>query len=156
MRPAESDYPEAHGTCQCGAVRFVISAGPALASLCHCRMCQRASGNAFVALYEVPATRICWAGATPREWASSNISTRGFCASCGTPLYLRTGETYEFMAGCLCPGFPFRPTEQAGMESRLGWLDDLPALPAHATRPEWLAVVVSNQSPEDECPNACA
>lgn len=144
-----SDYPATTGACQCGAVRFAISAGPALASLCHCRMCQRASGNAFVPLYEVPAARITWAGARPAEWASSNISQRGFCARCGTPLYLRTDDTFEIMAGCLSPGFPFRPTQQAGMESRKSWLDTLPDLPAHTTRPEWLAVVRSHQSTEE-------
>jgi hypothetical protein len=149
MHDSAQDYPETHGSCQCGAVRFAIAAGPAQASLCHCRMCQRASGNAFVPLYEVPGSRVTWSGAHPAEWASSNISQRGFCPGCGTPLYLRTGETFEFMAGCLSPGFPFRPTEQAGMEARRDWLDTLPHLPGHATRPEWLDRVISCQSKDD-------
>ncbi len=157
MTSAEQIYPETRGGCQCGAVRFVISAGPGLASLCHCRMCQRATGNAFAPLYEVPAARVTWSGAKAAEWASSNISTRGFCPTCGTPLFLRTpadagrdvGDTYEFMAGCLSPDFPFHPTDQGGMESRKRWLDALPHLRPYTTRPELLAVVVSHQSPED-------
>mgnify|MGYP001187690585 CR=1 FL=1 len=144
----ERDFPEARGGCQCGAVRFAVAPGPGSAGVCHCRMCQRATGNAFAPLYEVPGARVTITG-QPAEWASSNISVRGFCATCGTPLYLRTGDTFEFMAGCLSPDFPFAPQDQGGMESRMGWLDALSALPAHTTRPELLAVVVSHQSKED-------
>ena len=129
-------------------MRFAVAPGPGSAGVCHCRMCQRATGNAFAPLYEVPGARVTITG-QPAEWASSNISVRGFCATCGTPLYLRTGDTFEFMAGCLSPDFPFAPQDQGGMESRMGWLDALSALPAHTTRPELLAVVVSHQSKED-------
>ena len=148
MHPTPRDYPEARGGCQCGAVRFTISAGPGATGICHCRMCQRATGNAFAPLYEVPGDRVTWQGQAA-EWASSNISCRGFCRACGTPLYMRTGDTYEFMAGCLHPDFPFVPQDQGGIESRLEWLDTLPTLPAHTTREKWLAVVVSNQAEED-------
>lgn len=148
MSDTTKTYPEARGGCQCGAVRFVISAGPAKPGLCHCRMCQRATGNAFAPLYEVENDRITWTG-TAREWASSNIAWRGFCAVCGTPLYYRSGDTTEIMAGCLHPDFPFAPQDQGGMESRMGWLDALSALPAYTTLPELLAVVASHQSKED-------
>ncbi|MBC7146629.1 MAG: GFA family protein [Thioclava marina] len=149
MTNAPQDYPDARGGCQCGAIRFFIAAGPAKAGLCHCRMCQRATGNAFAPLLEVPAARVSWEGVAPSEWASSNISQRGFCPTCGTPLYLRTDDTFEFMAGCLSPDVPFLPQDQGGMEARKSWLDALPSLPAHTTRPELLAVVVSHQSKED-------
>ncbi|TMV90487.1 GFA family protein [Thioclava sp. BHET1] len=141
-------FPQARGGCQCGAIRFTIAPGLAKASLCHCRMCQRASGNVFVPLYEIPAERIAWQGAEPQEWASSNISQRGFCPTCGTPLYLRTGDTYEIMAGCLHPDFPFTPADQGGMEARSTWLDALAKIPSHDTTPALLAQVVSNQSAE--------
>lgn len=136
---------EARGGCQCGAVRYRIAAGPAKSVVCHCRMCQRATGNAFAPLLEVPRDRVTWTG-EPAEWASSDIAWRGFCRACGTPLYYRGGDTVEIMAGTLAPPFVFRPFEQIAVESRQGWLHALPGLPEMAT-PEGYRVR-SNQEPE--------
>lgn len=141
------DFPEAQGGCQCGALRFHISAGPARATLCHCRMCQRASGNAFAPLYEVPDGRISWSG-QPKEWASSNLATRGFCDICGTPLYYRSQGTTEIMAGTLTPDFPYRPHDNYGVESRMDWVATLHSLPDRPTSPDLLAGVVSYQMAE--------
>ncbi|MFC5739427.1 GFA family protein [Sinirhodobacter huangdaonensis] len=148
MHPTPRDYPEARGGCQCGAVRFTISAGPADYGLCHCRMCQRATGNAFAPLFGVAADRITWQGA-PREWASSSVAARGFCPTCGTPLYYRDAEEIEIMAGCFSPDFRPEPQFEAGIESRLGWLDDMIHRFRFATEPELVARVISYQAKED-------
>ncbi len=145
MKRGWRDEPAARGGCQCGAVRYSIAAGPAKSVVCHCRMCQRASGNAFAPLLEVPSERITWAG-EPTEWASSDIAMRGFCALCGTPLYYRSGETTEIMAGTLAPPFAFRPVEQTAVESRQDWLSDVPGLPGIETPPDYR--VASRQSEE--------
>jgi hypothetical protein len=145
MQRGWKDEPEATGGCQCGALRYVIAAGPAKSVICHCRMCQRATGNAFAPLLEVPTTRIRWTG-TPGEWASSDLARRGFCSTCGTPLYYRSGDTTEVMAGTLSPGFAFRPHENIAVESRKAWLADLPHLPDIATPASY--TVTSHQSPE--------
>jgi hypothetical protein len=145
MQRGWRDEPEAHGGCQCGAVRYAISAGPGKSVVCHCRMCQRATGNAFAALLEVPSNRIVWTG-QPAEWASSDIAWRGFCSTCGTPLFYRSGDTTEIMAGTLAPGFVFRPHENISVESRVDWLAHLPDLPEIRTPEAWR--VASRQSPE--------
>lgn len=145
MQRGWKDEPQAQGGCQCGAVRYTVAAGPAKSVVCHCRMCQRATGNAFAPLLEVPRDRVTWAG-TPAEWASSDRATRGFCATCGTPLYYRSDDTVEIMAGTLAPPFAFRPTEQIAVESERPWLADLPHLPRIATPPGY--AVVSRQAPE--------
>lgn len=142
---AWQEEPEAQGGCQCGAVRYRIAAGPAKSVVCHCRMCQRATGNAFAPLMEVPRDRVTWAG-EPAEWASSDVAFRGFCPTCGTPLYYRGGDTVEIMAGTLAPPFAFRPVEQIAEESRQGWLHALPDLPGMTTPPDYR--VRSNQAPE--------
>lgn len=139
------EEPEARGGCQCGAIRYHIAAGPAKSVVCHCRMCQRATGNAFAPLIEVPRDRVTWQG-TPSEWPSSDVGIRGFCAACGTPLYFRSDDTVEIMAGTLAPPFVFRPVEQIAVESRRDWLHALPDLPGIAT-PEGYRVR-SNQAPE--------
>ena len=147
MHPHERNYPEARGGCQCGAVRFTISAGPAEPGLCHCRMCQRATGNAFAPLYKVPDGRVIWQG-RPAEWASSNLASRGFCPTCGTPLYYRDAEGIEIMAGCLTPDFPFAPLDNEGVQSRVPWLAGIGALPDRETAPALAAAVLSHQAPE--------
>jgi hypothetical protein len=79
------------GGCQCGAVRFVVEGEILKASLCHCRMCQKAFGAYFAPLAEVTGFR--WTKGTPGHFRSSDIARRGFCVACGTPL------TYEPDAG---------------------------------------------------------
>lgn len=137
--------PEVHGGCQCGAVRYRIGPGPAKAVVCHCRMCQRATGNAFAPLLEVASARIVWQG-SPAEWASSDIAVRGFCPTCGTPLYYRGKDSTEIMAGTLAPGCAFHPSENIAVESRQPWLADLAHLPQIATPADYL--VRSRQAPE--------
>ncbi len=137
------------GGCQCGLVRFTVAAGPAKASVCHCRMCQRATGNAFAPLIEVPRQNFSITGEV-REWASSSISVRGFCPACGTPLYLadNDGEVIELMAGALDRGTSFDPLYNYGVESRMGWTLDLPDLPDRETVIPEGETLVSYQSEE--------
>ena len=74
------------GGCQCGAVRFSCES-LGRASICHCRMCQKAFGGHYGPL--VTAIGLVWTRGEPKRFRSSNKIRRGFCADCGTPL------TYE-------------------------------------------------------------
>src|SRR4051794_4796234 len=71
------------GGCQCGAVRFTAEA-LGRASICHCRMCQKAFGSFFGPLVSAPNLK--WTRGAPKYFASSNRVRRGFCEACGTPL----------------------------------------------------------------------
>jgi hypothetical protein len=146
MRDGWKEEPATSGGCQCGAVRYGIDAGPAKSTVCHCRMCQRATGNAFAPLFEVMTSAVHWQG-TPATWASSDQVERGFCAACGTPLFYRGThrDTTEVMTGTLAPGFAYRPIANHGVESRQDWLATLPTLPDRVTYGEQ---VTSRQSPE--------
>lgn len=74
------------GGCQCGAVRYKID-GPIIdASVCHCRMCQKATGGVFGAYVAVSNDYLAWTRGKPTLFASSSVAQRGFCPSCGTPL----------------------------------------------------------------------
>ena len=44
------------GGCQCGAVRYRITAPLENPHICHCRMCQKAFGNYFAALVGMKKT----------------------------------------------------------------------------------------------------
>jgi len=45
--------PVLTGGCQCGAIRFAVKAAPVKVSICHCRMCQKASGAPFASFADI-------------------------------------------------------------------------------------------------------
>jgi hypothetical protein len=127
-----SDETEITGGCQCGAVRYRVTGSLGESGICHCRMCQRAAGNVFAAL--VTATGVVTQG-TPGRWASSNVAERGFCATCGTPLFFRDfdrpEDEFELMIGTLDNPDIAPPDHHVGIESKVAWLkmeDGLPAV----------------------------
>jgi hypothetical protein len=79
------------GGCQCGAVRFRVEGPVKHASICNCRMCQKALGN-FIAPFASFAKPIEWTRGRPSEFQSSQVVHRGFCSNCGTPLSYRWGD----------------------------------------------------------------
>jgi hypothetical protein len=114
------------GGCQCGAVRFVAETDRRVAGVCHCRMCQRAVGNVFMAEASVERERLRWDG-EPKVYRSSPVATRGFCANCGTPLYFSyDGSRYiDLMIGAVDQADELVPTVQCGVESRIEGFRDL-------------------------------
>ena len=52
----ETRKPLHTGGCQCGAVRYALYAEPTNPHVCHCRMCQKASGGYFGAFAGVPSS----------------------------------------------------------------------------------------------------
>lgn len=77
------------GGCQCGAVRFSARVRLDTVHVCHCRMCQRATGGLFAPMVGVPLETLTWHG-QPARFESSEGIERGFCAACGTPLFYAT------------------------------------------------------------------
>ena len=86
MGSPERVETEASGGCQCGAVRYHVTAVLDTSHICHCRMCQKAAGNFFIALIGVPRDAISWTRGAPATFNSSDKAARGFCRACGTPL----------------------------------------------------------------------
>lgn len=124
------------GGCQCGKIRFRVTGAPGDASICHCRMCQKAFGNFGAALVTVPEGQIVFTRGTPAEFRSSMIVARGFCADCGTPLYMKEdGDgTYELAIGAFDDPDALPPlSRQSGVESRVRWFAAMHALPEEET-----------------------
>ncbi len=114
---------ELSGGCQCGAVRYRSETMLYNAHICHCRMCQKAVGNAFAALVALPRDALVWTRGSPAMFKSSGQVARGFCKDCGTPLtydYL-AGERINLTIGSLDNPEAFPPREQFGIEARLDW-----------------------------------
>lgn len=122
------------GGCQCGAVRYALSALPK-SSFCHCRMCQRAVGNAFSALSMIKKADLVWTKGEPASFQSSTIARRGFCRDCGTPLTFAYDDKdrMEVTTGSLDDPDVAPLEEHFGVESRLSWLKLCDGLPEHCT-----------------------
>ena len=140
------------GGCQCGAVRFRAK-GASRASICHCRMCQKAFGSPFGALVYVEAVE--WTRAEPKRFQSSNVIKRGFCGDCGTPL------TYEFEGGidlAICAfdnPAALPPLLQLDKKSAIPWCENLASLPERGVEAQQKAELyqsrlVSFQHPDHE------
>ena len=121
------------GGCLCGAVRYE---GTNLLSTvyCHCRMCQKAMGAPFFAGSQFPRESFRITNGEPRWHRSSEVMDRGFCDTCGTPLFVRysTVEWSDWIGvsiGSFDDPADVTPEKHFGVESRLPWLalaDDLP------------------------------
>jgi hypothetical protein len=82
----------ASGACQCRRVRFHATLPSKWVAHCHCSMCRRAHGAAFVtwAGFEAPQVRIESDPDALRWYASSPGAERGFCSRCGTMAFFRS------------------------------------------------------------------
>jgi hypothetical protein len=77
------------GGCNCGAVRFEVTAPLAAASYCHCRRCQRRSGAAASAnAHPAPGTfRIVAGEDRLGAWKPENGGEKWFCGDCGSAVF---------------------------------------------------------------------
>jgi hypothetical protein len=145
--------PAYTGGCQCGAVRFRVEGALGRASVCHCRMCQKAFGSFFAPLVSVDAVR--WTKREPQRFRSSNHVSRGFCERCGTPLTYEAPDGVALAIGAFDDPSAIAPETQFGTEGKLPYVDRLAELPGRETMGDveaapFLADVVSYQHPDHE------
>ena len=144
------------GGCQCGTVRYAILEEPGRASICHCRMCQKAFGNFGAPLVNVKRAALRWTRGVPSEFRSSVPVARGFCSHCGTPLYLAEDgdEMVEISIGSLDTPDAVTPQVQTGVESEVAWFKILHELPRERTEDyrtrEELDTLASLQHPDHD------
>ena len=140
------------GGCQCGAVRYVLTAKPEEACVCHCRMCQKASGQPFMAFAKSAPGALTWTRVTPATFRSSSSVVRGFCQACGTPLAFRYEDNAPYIMICtLDDPSAVVPTYQCGVESEVGWCGSLFLMERHETEeddPDKAAQFVNYQHPD--------
>lgn len=133
---SEVKAPVATGGCQCGAVRYALYVTPQNSHVCHCRMCQRATGGLFAALAGAPKEAFAWTRGEPGLFASSNLAKRGFCRDCGTPLsfsYDMPDARFYVTIGSLDDPNAAPIIQQYGIESRLSWVKFCEDVPSEKT-----------------------
>lgn len=144
------------GGCQCGAVRYALLAPPLQVSVCHCRMCQKASGGPIMAFARVAKDSLRWTRGTPAAFRSSSLVERHFCSACGTPL------TYHFIerpyisvtAGSIDDPEAVRPVLQYSVDRELSWFASIRGLPGKRTEEfitlELAARFIDHQHPDHD------
>ncbi|MFD1329428.1 GFA family protein [Mycoplana ramosa] len=143
------------GGCQCGAVRFRVQGKLKDASICHCRMCQKAFGAYYAPLVSTRGAELAWTRGEPKRFRSSNFVSRGFCAACGTPLTYEAPDGVAIAAGAFDDPSQLPPTIQFGTEGKVAFVDRLHALPGRTTEEDleeapFVLQIVSNQHPDHD------
>ncbi|HEX8058703.1 MAG TPA: GFA family protein [Novosphingobium sp.] len=114
------------GGCQCGRVRYTATIENDDAYLCHCRMCQRATGGFAASFVQVPSDAVTWDKA-PDWYQSSPIAKRPFCSACGTPLgftFIENYQNIDLTVGSFDDPSAFVPVLHSGAEGmHEAWLD---------------------------------
>ncbi len=139
-----ADHGRFTGGCLCGAVRYEASGAPGLSAICHCRMCQRASGGPFMALVFMPTEAVRVTRGRPGVYPSSPTSNRHFCGRCGSPLFFErhTRASTAIAVGSLDDPSSFKPRVHVCTESAMAWLDVRDDAPRHAGKPEGMTPLV--------------
>ena len=106
------------GGCACGRVRFKARVDDHGAYLCHCRMCQRATGSIAIAFKNLPQASVEWLSG-PDWYDSSPIARRPYCSKCGSSLGFQynEGPNIDLTLAAFDDPSRFRPTSHFGVES---------------------------------------
>lgn len=141
----QQNSPSLTGGCQCGAVRFRVER-LGRATICHCRMCQKAFSSFFGPL--VTGHGVTWTRGAPKHFRSSNKVRRGFCGDCGSPLtYEVDGQAMELAIGAFDDPTLAAPVLQVNPKDKLPFFDGLTELPTRTEYPAaWLAFIAGLQS----------
>jgi hypothetical protein len=113
------------GGCACGKVRFTARIENDEAYLCHCRMCQRATGSVSIAFKNIKKADVAWNG-EPDWYQSSPIAQRPYCATCGTSLGFAfpDSEIMDLTIAAFDDPSRFKPKHHFGVESlHRAWLN---------------------------------
>lgn len=131
-----------NGGCLCGAIRYQITGTPSEASNCHCSMCRKHSGAAFLSAIGVPANELHWLKGEDQlaRYQSSPGGIRFFCRVCGSTMAGGpadpNSDTIWIMMGTLDDDPGIRPSYHIFVGSKAPWFeitDELPSFHEYPT-----------------------
>jgi hypothetical protein len=125
------------GACQCGAVKYEITAPPLLMYHCHCGRCRAASGASYATNIIVPTEAFTIVAGKDRlsSFESSPQKHRYFCVACGSPIYShgqKTKDCVSVRCGTLQDDPGIRPAYHAYVASKAKWVEireEIPQVP---------------------------
>jgi hypothetical protein len=111
------------GGCVCGALRYKTTGQPAVATICHCRFCQKRLASAFAVLATFPNEAVEFTQGQPIECEHRSDE---FCARCGTTV-AHTSQLRPGMRSIAATTFDelgwFNIDRHIWVQSKLPWVD---------------------------------
>lgn len=116
----------ARGECNCGNVRFEITADLSGVNICHCSICRRATGSNGVAVIVVDNNDFQWTGGKKfiTSWKKPDADWQmWFCSECGSPVPGVNDESRMFVPAGLINdgGESLTVTHHIWVNSRATW-----------------------------------
>jgi hypothetical protein len=125
------------GGCQCGAIRYEITATPEALYICHCRECRKQSASAFGVSLFVPRAGFRLLQGKVKTWSRATDSGRildcKFCPDCGSRVWHETAggsETMSIKGGTLDQSLDLASAVHVWTSRKLPGV----IIPEHATR----------------------
>ena len=128
------------GSCLCGAVRYEIRGQLGPLMYCHCSLCRKANGTAFLAACAVASAdfHVVEGSDALRGFRHESGAHRMFCGNCGSPIFSKREnmpETIRVRIGTLDTPLESKVTAHIFVGSKAEWHDILDAAPQHEARP---------------------
>jgi hypothetical protein len=132
---AEASKPTTvRGACLCGAVQFEVDLPTRFCVHCHCSMCQRNHGAAFVTWFAAPRSqfRLIQGESALTRYQSSDKGSRSFCSRCGSSLFCdneREAEIIDITLASMSHPTGITPQAHIYFDSHADWVNVVDELP---------------------------
>ncbi len=123
------------GGCLCGHIRYQANGKPSDATHCHCELCRRSSGAAFVSWATFRSADFAFTKGKPARFDSSEIAVRQFCPNCGTQLtfqFHRSPQSIDITLASMDDPGEITPQDHIWTKRQLPWIKLADELPRHA------------------------
>lgn len=130
------------GSCLCGAVSYKTTTDFTDIVHCHCSMCRKLSGSAFLAYGSVEHSAVEVSGMGQiKEHQASSKAVRSFCRECGSTLFWLDGGDYGKQYLCIALGTldtEFKPQkwQHYYTENKAPWFEILDEQTTYSETPE--------------------
>jgi hypothetical protein len=128
----QTSYPQS-GHCLCGQVRYRLLGPPQWSGYCHCESCRRATGVPGAVYGGFAETMVELTGKIAVYNSSPGVS-RGFCPTCGTPIYYRGSrwpDEIHILIGSMDTPEACPPAHHYHVDEQLPWANYTDGLPRH-------------------------
>jgi hypothetical protein len=124
------------GGCLCGGVRFTITLPTLFCGHCHCTMCRRNHGAAYVTWFAIDRSRLSIDTGLDQlvRFPSSAHGSRSFCSRCGSSLFCISThhpDVVDIPLASMDAPIDRLPESHIYFDDRAAWTivgDDLPRL----------------------------
>lgn len=125
------------GGCLCNGVRYEYDGTISEISMCHCSMCRKAQGSAYVAISPVDTARLTITKGQDllKEYRAVPGKARVFCSNCGSPIYSARDDlpgVRRLRLGTVETPFACSNSYHIHVASKAAWETIADGLPQHA------------------------